>query len=176
MVHPDSHKVSRAPWYLGDASEDLCLRLQGFHFLWLSFPGRFISHKFFYFSQNRQILNKRSCNTTMTTTAVLHHNGLGSFPFARRYLGNLGWFIFLGVLRCFTSPGCLLQNYVFILSFSAFNADGCPIRIPPLHCLLAALRSFSQLAASFIGGSRLGIHRMPLVCFLNMIIHFLNDV
>jgi hypothetical protein len=25
--------------------------------------------------------------------------------FARHYSGNLGWFIFLGVLRCFSSPG-----------------------------------------------------------------------
>jgi hypothetical protein len=31
--------------------------------------------------------------------------GLGSSPFARRYLGNLGWFLFLEVLRCFSSPG-----------------------------------------------------------------------
>ncbi len=31
----------------------------------------------------------------------------GCSPFARRYLGNLGWFLFLGVLRCFSSPGSL---------------------------------------------------------------------
>ena len=31
--------------------------------------------------------------------------GLGSSPFARRYLGNRGCFLFLGVLRCFSSPG-----------------------------------------------------------------------
>jgi hypothetical protein len=31
--------------------------------------------------------------------------GLGSSPFARRYLGNLGWFLLLEVLRCFSSPG-----------------------------------------------------------------------
>ena len=29
----------------------------------------------------------------------------GSFAFARRYSQNLGWFLFLGVLRCFSSPG-----------------------------------------------------------------------
>ena len=29
----------------------------------------------------------------------------GSSAFARRYLQNLGWFLFLGVLRCFSSPG-----------------------------------------------------------------------
>ncbi len=30
--------------------------------------------------------------------------GLGSFPFARRYSGNHYCFLFLGVLRCFSSP------------------------------------------------------------------------
>ncbi len=29
----------------------------------------------------------------------------GSSAFARRYSQNLGWFLFLGVLRCFSSPG-----------------------------------------------------------------------
>ena len=33
--------------------------------------------------------------------------GLGSFPFARRYLGNRSFFLFLRVLRCFSSPGSL---------------------------------------------------------------------
>ena len=31
--------------------------------------------------------------------------GLGSFPFARHYLGNHCYFLFLRVLRCFSSPG-----------------------------------------------------------------------
>ena len=31
--------------------------------------------------------------------------GLGYFPFARRYLGNHYCFLFLRVLRCFSSPG-----------------------------------------------------------------------
>ena len=39
-----------------------------------------------------------------TTPRCMHH-GLGSFPFARRYLGNRCFFLFLRVLRCFSSPG-----------------------------------------------------------------------
>ena len=31
--------------------------------------------------------------------------GLGSVPFARRYLGYHNCFLFLRVLRCFSSPG-----------------------------------------------------------------------
>ena len=38
-------------------------------------------------------------------TPLCSHSGLGSFPFARRYLGNRCFFLFLRVLRCFSSPG-----------------------------------------------------------------------
>ena len=33
------------------------------------------------------------------------HPGLGSFHFARRYFGNRFFFLFLRLLRCFSSPG-----------------------------------------------------------------------
>ena len=36
--------------------------------------------------------------------------GLGSFPFARRYSGNRCFFLFLRVLRCFSSPGSLVYT------------------------------------------------------------------
>ena len=35
------------------------------------------------------------------------HSGLGSFHFARRYFGNHVCFLFLRLLRCFSSPGSL---------------------------------------------------------------------
>ena len=40
-----------------------------------------------------------------TASGLSHPCGLGSSPFARRYSGNRSCFLFLGVLRCFTSPG-----------------------------------------------------------------------
>ncbi len=40
-------------------------------------------------------------------------NGLGYSPFARRYLGNHFCFLFLRVLRCFSSPGIPLCTYGF---------------------------------------------------------------
>ncbi len=39
-----------------------------------------------------------------TTPTGLHTPGLGFSPFARRYSGNRDFFLFLGVLRCVTSP------------------------------------------------------------------------
>ena len=40
--------------------------------------------------------------------------GLASFAFARRYSQNLVWFLFLWVLRCFTSPRSLRDTILFI--------------------------------------------------------------
>jgi hypothetical protein len=42
-----------------------------------------------------------------------HNTGLGCFPFARRYSGNRGCFLFLGLLRCFSSPRLLRSRYTF---------------------------------------------------------------
>ena len=44
---------------------------------------------------------------------LYHDNGLGSSQFARRYYGSRNCFLFLRVLRCFSSPGSLLLPYVF---------------------------------------------------------------
>ena len=40
-------------------------------------------------------------------TPECSHSGLGSFLFARRYFGNRSFFLFLRLLRCFSSPGSL---------------------------------------------------------------------
>ena len=40
-----------------------------------------------------------------------HDSGLGCSPFARRYSGNRCLFLFLRVLRCFTSPGVASMGY-----------------------------------------------------------------
>ena len=39
--------------------------------------------------------------------------GFGYFPFARHYSGNRNFFLFLGVLRCFTSPRSPHAGYEF---------------------------------------------------------------
>ena len=52
--------------------------------------------------------------------------GLASFPFARRYLGNRCFFLFLRVLRCFSSPGYLLYDYIFIIGYLSITLSGFP--------------------------------------------------
>ena len=73
----------------------LCLfrfHVRGFHPLWLAFP------KPFHYPQRI---------TCAVRTPGCTHPGLGSFPFARRYLGNRVFFLLLRLLRCFSSPGSL---------------------------------------------------------------------
>ena len=76
-----------------------------------------------------------------------HGSGLGFSPFAHHYLGYLLRFLFLGVLRCFTSPGCRLFK----------RLTGCPMKVAPFRdprvygrlLLSAAFRSLLRLSSAF---------------------------
>ena len=80
--------------------------------------------------------------------------------FARHYFGNLGWFLFLQLLRCFSSPRSLC-----IPMYSVCNdLKG---RVSPFGNLrikarLLAPRSLSQATTSFIACNRQGIHHVHL--------------
>ena len=65
-------------------------RVRDFHPLWLDFPDH---------STNE------SAHLTRPVTPGCTHPGLGSFHFARRYSGNRVFFLFLALLRCFSSGG-----------------------------------------------------------------------
>ncbi len=84
-------------------------------------------------------------------------SGLGSFPFARRYLGNRSYFLFLRVLRCFSSPGSLRITMYSSYGDGVLPPPGFPIRTSADLCLFAAPRGFSQLTTSFFGWWRPGI-------------------
>ena len=68
----------------------LGFRIRGFHPLWRDFP---IPSPIL----RLPVWQSEPRNGT--------HSGLGSFHFARRYFGNRCFFLFLRVLRCFSSPG-----------------------------------------------------------------------
>src|SRR5581483_4666755 len=53
---------------------------------------------------------------------------LGSSPFARHYSGSRGFFPFLWVLRCFSSPACLAHPMYSGARPSALPLVGFPIR------------------------------------------------
>ena len=91
--------------------------------------------------------------------------GLGSFPFARRYLGNRFLFLFLRILRCFSSPGIAHYTYLFSIMYHIFDMMGSPIRTSADQQLFALPRSFSQLTTSFIAFWCQGILPVLLVAF-----------
>ena len=93
-----------------------------------------------------------------TTPAV---PGLGWSPFARHYWGNHSCFLFLRVLRCFSSPRWPPAD----AGWRAFSTPGCPIRASADQRLHAPPRGFSQLAAPFVASWSLGIRHAPFFTF-----------
>jgi hypothetical protein len=74
--------------------------------------------------------------------------------FTRCYSGNRNCFLFLRLLRCFTSAGSFTFRY-----YTAFwSVLGSPIRKSPGLSLHAAHRSVSPLVTSFFSTSNLVIH------------------
>jgi hypothetical protein len=153
MVPVASRRVSRAPRYSGTGFEFLDFRLRGFHALWPLFPEG---------STNQEIGNSTVAGPT-TPALPEGRTGLGSCDFARHYFRNRGFFLFLQVLRWFTSLGSLAPDYEFIGPLYGFTVQGFPIRKSPDQRLLAAPRGLSQLATSFIASYCQGIHHAPLV-------------
>ena len=94
-----------------------------------------------------------------TPRARRHACGLGCSPFARHYWGNHCCFLFLRVLRCFSSPGSPRATKA---RSRPDWAGGCPIRTPAGQWPVAPHRSFSQLPASFVASSSQGIRHAPL--------------
>ena len=79
---------------------------------------------------------------------------MGSSLFARRYWGNRFFFLFLWVLRCFSSPGCLPITIFFIIGSSNITLTGfshSDICVSSLACssaqLFAAYRVLLRLLA-----------------------------
>jgi hypothetical protein len=104
MVLVDSRGISRVPRYSGTCRESADCRLRGCHPLWPIVPDR---------STNLLIGNSPVLHRTGPTTPSCKHDGLGCSAFARRYWRNHCCFLFLWVLRWFTSPRCPRTAYGF---------------------------------------------------------------
>ena len=114
----------------------LRFRVRGFHPLWPAFPK-----PFFY----------PLAHIMRSITPECTHSGLGSFLFARRYSGNRCFFLFLRVLRCFSSPGsphnAMDSRYAdrgFLCRVSPFRN----LRVDGYLLLTAAYRSLSRLSSA----------------------------
>ena len=98
MVPAGSDRISRVPPYSGYQLYHKYIPVQGFHLLCPTFPGSSSS----VFIIIMPVLQPRLC---------LNIVGLGYSHFDRHYSGNHFCFIFLRVLRCFSSPGSLSDCY-----------------------------------------------------------------
>ena len=88
---------------------------------------------------------------SVVRTPACSHAGLGSVPFARRYLGYHCCFLFLRVLRCFSSPGspCTVMDSPYSgRSFSCRVAPFRNLRVIGYLPLSAAFRSLSRLSSA----------------------------
>ena len=86
----------------------LTLQLRDFHSLWCRIQLlRFISFFFFFVFPLHPLFM-----------------GLGCSRFARRYYGNRVCFLFLQLLRCFNSLGCLFPTYEFCWKFDRLPYSG----------------------------------------------------
>ena len=92
-----------------------------------------------------------SCIHYAVLTPECTHSGLGSFRSARRYSGNRCFFLFLRVLRCFSSPGSPCTAM-----YSPHSDRGFLCRVSPFRnrrvigylLLTAAYRSLSRLSSA----------------------------
>ena len=111
MVHPASHQIPRVRCYSG-----YCRLHTNFDY------GTFTLFGW----ASQLILLSVFLRYTVLYPDGIATFGLASFPFARRYLENLVWFLFLRLLRCFSSAGLPSLNYGFIQWCQASTPDGFP--------------------------------------------------
>ena len=136
MVPLTSHKVPRVSWYSGSRSVSSAFTYGAF-----TLCGRL--------SQNRSVSFQESLMQSVTPRCT--HPGLGSSAFARRYLQNRVFFLFLRVLRCFSSPGSLpyvmdwrMDDGGVLRRVSPFR----DLRIKGYLLLPEAYRSLSRLSSA----------------------------
>ena len=87
----------------------------------------------------------------MQSEPQLQATGLGSFHFARRYFGNRCFFLFLWVLRCFSSPRSPCIPMDSVCSDRGLLCRVSPFRNPRVNrylLLTVAYRSLSRLSSA----------------------------
>ena len=114
----------------------LSFRVRGFHPLWPAFPKPF--------HYNLRI-------TYAVRTPACTHAGLGSTGFARRYFRYRCFFLFLRLLRCFSSPGSPPQLMDWAVADRSLSCRVSPFRYLRINVYLplpAAFRSLSRLSSA----------------------------
>ena len=142
MVPPYSHRVSRVRRYSGYCSP----------------TWSFVYGILTLFDVPSHVLRLDLIDTKCSPNPkVIADSGLASSAFARHYSQNLGWFLFLALLRCFSSGGSPHIPIDSVYDVKILLLTDCSIRTSADQYLLAIPRSFSQLTTSFVGSQCQGI-------------------
>ena len=113
---------------------------------------------------SRRFRSPSSCNVAVLQPPGCRDSlGLGYSPFARHYWGNHCYFLFLRVLRCFSSPRWPHYRNIVIATSRWL---GCPIRRPRDQGSFAPPPRLSQLTTSFVASRSQGIRHAPFPTFL----------
>ena len=141
------------------ATQDPAINILAFLYRAITVSGQSFQTVLVHLALNIAVLQPQQCRNII---------GLGFSDFARHYSRNHFCFLFLRVLRCFSSPGSPPCGYYI------FNIVGCPIRISTDHSVCATPHSFSQLITSFFASESLGIPHTPLfsLCVLLNLLFF----
>ena len=108
------------------------LHVPGYHRLWRDFPIASTHHP-------------NAMSRSYNPVGALRHQRFGLFPVRSPLLGeSLIYFLFLRVLRCFSSPRWRQSQ------IGKPEGLGCPIRKSPDQRSFASTRGLSQLITSFI--------------------------
>ncbi len=150
MVPADSARIPRVPAYSGAASVSTRVSPTG-----LSPAAAPLSSGFGYACRVHSL-------AVLQPRSVPRHRRFGLLRVRSPLLAqSLGYFLFLRVLRCFSSPGSLHPSRVVTRS----PAPGCPIRTSADHRIFAPTRGFSQLVTSFVASESPGILHVPFSPF-----------
>ena len=113
MVPPSSHRVSRVRRYSG--------------YRWLSWV--FVYRTLTFFGLPSHAIPLTLNNTVFCPNPEgITTFGLASSAFARHYLRNLSWFLFLALLRCFSSGGSPHTPMYSVYDDQTFLWSDCSIR------------------------------------------------
>ena len=124
------------------------------------------------------LLSLKSLVTVRTLRCT--HLSLGSFHFARRYFGNRVFFLFLRLLRCFSSPGSLPYVMYWRMDDWSLSSRVSPFRnhrINEYLLLPDAYRSLSRLSSALSAkASTLRSYSLNLCNKFSLSLHTLHSV
>jgi hypothetical protein len=106
MVQPDSDRIPRDPSYSGVILRCISISPKGLSPTVVQFPNCF-GYSNTILTRNDSFAHMIPLPPVNNACQLLHSQILGSSRFARRYFGNRVYFLFLRVMRWFSSPRML---------------------------------------------------------------------